>query len=237
MKKHFTFIYWGVMAMALALILMSVMESFEASFFLSCMMLPGVLFVKYFSKDISFANRKQGILHTTYFIASFILIEYLAIILVTSFIYQFSLSESPEIIINPIFICFILVSLLSIEEVLNIKFMKQTEPEINYITFTSDRVKITLDSDSILFIESRDYEVSVMTISGETYSTRMKISQWESVLDNRFIRVHRAFIVNKNHITMHTSKSVTMGNFTIEISRKYKDTVMQNLTNKNGNNH
>jgi hypothetical protein len=45
------------------------------------MLLPGVVFFKYFAGDISFKNRREGILHTIYFVAIVMLIEYQGIFL------------------------------------------------------------------------------------------------------------------------------------------------------------
>ncbi len=232
MKKHFEPVYWSIMVIVLSLILMSVMETFARSFFLSVMLLPGILFVKFFSKDIIFKKSKQEILNICYFLGAFILIEYQFIMLVYWLIYKFALPEHSNIILNPVFLCFVLVSMLSIEELIKMKLGKSiSTPENTYIKFTSERIKVSLEVDSILFIESKDYEVLVMAISGRAYPTRMKISQWESVLDDRFLRVHRSFIVNRKHVTTFNSKTLYIKDIPIEISRKYKDVVMQKLSN------
>jgi DNA-binding LytR/AlgR family response regulator len=70
-----------------------------------------------------------------------------------------------------------------------------------------------------------------MTVSGKAYPTRMRILQWESVLDDRFLRIHRSFIVNRKHVTAFNAKTVYMKDFPVEISRKYKTVVMQKLGN------
>jgi DNA-binding LytR/AlgR family response regulator len=51
----------------------------------------------------------------------------------------------------------------------------------------------------------------------------MKISQWEAALDDRFVRVHRSFIVSRLHITRADAHTVWLGEIRIEISRKYRD--------------
>jgi DNA-binding LytR/AlgR family response regulator len=48
------------------------------------------------------------------------------------------------------------------------------------------------------------------------------ISQWEETLDNRFIRVHRSFIVNEHHIEQANATGLVVGGKLIEVSRKYK---------------
>ena len=230
MKKYFGLIYWSVMTVILSLILTSLMGSFGYAFFLSVMLLSGILFVKVFSRDISFKERRLGILHTLYLVIIALLIEYLAIVFVYWFLYGFAFPQNPKLILNPLFIWFLVASLLSIEQVLKNRFFS-SEPEEKYITFTSERKKVALERDAIAYIESNDERVSVVTLSGRSYPTRMNISQWESVLDGRFQRVHRAFIVNKKHVTRFDSHTVYIGDLPIDMSRKYKERVLD-LLNK-----
>jgi hypothetical protein len=129
------------------------METFARSFFLSLMLLPGILFVKFFSKDIVFRTSAREILNICYFLGAFILIEYQFIMMTYWFIYKFALPEHSGIMLNPVFLCFILVSMLSMEKLMRMKLVKPVSAsEHTYITFTSDRIKVSLDVDSIQFI-------------------------------------------------------------------------------------
>jgi len=230
MKKQFELLYWAGMIAVLSLILMSAMGSFGQAFFLSLMLLPGILFVKYFWKGLPTDHSKKSVFNWICFVAAALLIEYLGIILAHTFLYDYGQQppEKADILFNPFFIWFLLIALLAFEKGLKAKFFSSV-PEEKYITFISERVKVSLEIDSVAYIESRDYEVLVMTVSGKSYPTRMKISQWESVLDNRFIRVHRSFIVNRKHISRFDSKTVYIGELPIDISRKYKENVLTGL--------
>ncbi len=48
----------------------------------------------------------------------------------------------------------------------------------------------------ILYVESNDNEVFIHAANGCSYRTRTRISQWEKLLDDRFVRIHRAYLVN-----------------------------------------
>lgn len=221
-------IYWAAATLVLSLVLTSVMGSFASSFLISTMLMPGILSIKYFSKNINFADRRKGITGVAYCLAIFILTEFLAVMAFVWFTDKADPLNYNGLLTNPIFLCFILISLLSIEELIKMKFLSPP-PEEKRVTFTSERKKVSLDVDDILLIESKDSEVSVRTVSGKTYTTKMKISQWEAVLDDRFVRVHRSFIVNRRHITTFGSKAVYLGELCVEISRKYKESVMNRL--------
>lgn len=228
MKRYFAFVYWGAATVLTSLMLMSVAGSFSMSFFLATLLLPGILLIKYLLRDINFTYRGKAVFKTVYALTIFILTEYLAILCFLSFTGMAPSVGYDGILMNPAFLCFILVSLLSIEELIKIKILPEV-PAAKFVTFTSERKKISIETESITFIESKDYEVSVMTVSGRAYPTRMKISQWESALDDRFIRVHRSFIVNREHISTFDSKAVYLDGMRIEISRKYKDDVANKL--------
>lgn len=227
LKRTFELWYWALMTVAISLILTSVTRTFGEAFFLAVMLLPGVLFVKFFSGDISFKNRRQGILHSVYFAIVVLLIEYLSILAAYGLMFD---REVPRgVLLNPLFLCLLPVSLLSIERLLKTRFFTSEDTKEQYITFTSDRQRVSLELDIILYIESRDDQVLVVTVSGQKWPTRMKISQWEAVLDRRFIRVHRAWIVGRRHITRFDARAVYLGDRAIEISRKYKNSVQEQL--------
>jgi hypothetical protein len=224
MKRFFTIFYWSAMVPLVALMLWSAMGSFSLALFLSIMLLPGVLFFKYMANDISYKNRGRGVLHTIYFVAIVTLIEYLGIF----FVYLTVGSDTPPgIVMNPLFLWLLPGALLSMEYLLKNRLKGDgPPPREKFITFTSDRRRITLETNLIRYIESRDYEVMVVVGNGTVYPTRMKISQWEMVLDDRFVRVHRSFIVNRSNITRIDAHRVWLGDLPIEISRKYREKLL-----------
>ncbi len=214
----------------MSLMLREVMGSLEAAFFLAVMLMPGVLLTKYLARGISFERRGQGVLHSIYLVVIALLVEYLAIIFVYINLYGLEAHKQIDgaMVVNPFFIWFVLAALLSIEWLLRTQLFAPPAPA-RFVTFLSERVKISLEIDRIAYIESRDYEVVVVLTSGESHRTRMNISQWEAVLDERFVRVHRAFIVARAHVTAFDAQKAQVAGRTIEISRKYRDTAIGRL--------
>ncbi len=226
MKRLFTPLYWSVAVPLVALVLWSAIGSLSKAMFAAVMLLPGVLFFKYFVRDISYKNRRLGIIHTIYFVAIVMLIEYLSIFFVYFNVeYPFDAPPPPAIVTNPLFIWLLLGALLSVEYLLRSKLGAGEPRREKFITFTSDRRRLTLETGTILYIESRDDEVTVATLDGTHHPTRMKISQWEAALDDRFVRVHRSFIVSRLHISRLDAHTVWLGEMPIEISRKYRERV------------
>lgn len=79
----------------------------------------------------------------------------------------------------------------------------------------------------ILVLVRRDspVEVWIHTSTGESLRTKTKISQWEQQLDDRFLRIHRSYIVNADRVARHTAGAVVVDGRTLEVSRKYRDSV------------
>lgn len=76
--------------------------------------------------------------------------------------------------------------------------------------------------DDILYIEGLKDYVKIVT-TGSTIMTLMNIKTLEKALpDDRFMRVHRSFIVNKRRITVIERNRIVFGNTYIPVSETYK---------------
>jgi hypothetical protein len=204
----------------------SIVDNYSKALLLAIMFLPGALLVKFFMKDLSFENRLKGILHSCCLALATLFIEYLSIIFTSWYLFKLSPGNLPDLIFNPILIWLLLAAFIALERIIEHYVVKAVPPE-EFITFTSERKKVSVRIDSIMLVESRDSEVLIHSSDNSTYRTKMKISQWESVLDERFMRVHRSYLINLNHIRHSTANEVTIGDHTIEVSRKYRDSFRQ----------
>ena len=99
------------------------------------------------------------------------------------------------------------------------------------VTFTSDYRNVILDLSEILYVESRDTEVWVCATDGRKFRNKTGITQWENLLGEDFIRVHRSFVVRKESIQETLSDSLTLADGTsIPVSRKYREAVSMLLS-------
>lgn len=93
--------------------------------------------------------------------------------------------------------------------------------------------EITLDVNSIVYVESIKHYLYVYTINKygilKTYKIRGKISEWNDILaENNLIRIHQSIIVNPNRIVNLIGQLVyvrcSRGNVvSLPISRPYKN--------------
>ena len=98
-----------------------------------------------------------------------------------------------------------------------------------FIYLKVERKTVKVNVNDILWIESlRDY-VKVV-IKDQMYITRQKISMLEEMLpENRFVRIHRSFIVALAKIDSFYSYSIEVSGHELPIGRNYKQDVQKKL--------
>lgn len=98
---------------------------------------------------------------------------------------------------------------------------KILEPE-GFAYFRSDRKMIKVKYDEILYIESMKDYVKVVRTKDKPLLVKQSISSLEEMLPaNKFVRIHRSFIVSIQKITAFTNHDIEIGGIEIPIGRLY----------------
>ena len=135
--------------------------------------------------------------------------------------------EVAPMLINPAFLGLIL-TVLSIGDYYWAKWIgNRYKTQDRSITFFSERRSVTLPLADILYIESNDTEVRIVTASGESYRNKTGISQWENLLGEDFLRIHRSYLVRADAATLTSADTVSVGKVQLPVSRKYRDRVQK----------
>ena len=224
MKQFLPVVWWLTATLVIAFVLVGLGYLFADALLLGVLFLPGMLTARYFVPQLSFENRRQGILDTVYLALAILGIEYLSLMLGHAVVLGAGEGGMPGLLLNPPFILLVLTALIAPEIALE-KHLERRCPYARSISFVSDRRKITLDPAEISYVESNDSEVWIHTAGGLAYRTKTRISQWETQLDSRFLRIHRSYIVNADRVARHTAGAVVVDGRTLEVSRKYRDSV------------
>ena len=222
MKDAFPILWWLAAAAIIALLFLSMGYAVSQAVLLAVLFLPGMLGARYFYPQLTFENRERGVFNAVYLTLAILITEYLAIALG----HRASLPEIniPGLLLNPLFILLVLSACI-LPEMLIERRLEARRPYDRTLRFVSDRRPVALDPAEVLYVESNDSEVWLHTRSGEAYRTKTRISQWEALLDRRFLRIHRSYIVNTECIEEYRPTRVRIGSIEIEISRKYKEQV------------
>lgn len=226
MKDAFPILWWLAAAAIIALLFLSMGYAVSQAVLLAVLFLPGMLCARYFYPQLTFEDRKRGVFNAVYLTLAILCTEYLAIALG----HRASLPEIdiPWLLLNPLFILLVLSACIFPEMVIE-RRLEARQPYDRTLRFVSDRRPVVLDPAEVLYVESNDSEVWLHTRSGEAYRTKTRISQWEALLDRRFLRIHRSYIVNTECIEEHHPTRIRIGGSEIEISRKYKEEVQRRL--------
>lgn len=97
--------------------------------------------------------------------------------------------------------------------------------EKDSITVRSNRCFEHLLLAEIIYLESFGDYVKIQT-ENRTVTTRENISDLDDSLPNYFIRIHRSFVVNRDHVKRYSSGEVQLMNgMDLPISRSYKNEV------------
>lgn len=104
--------------------------------------------------------------------------------------------------------------------------------ESGFIFLKENKRNIKVFLKEIVYLESLKDYTKVIT-SEKTVITKQSISSFEEMLDGwQFIRVHKSFIVNIEHIDSYNQAEIEIGTTIIPIGRTYKDEVILKLDKK-----
>ena len=96
-------------------------------------------------------------------------------------------------------------------------------------TILTDGGKRELALSAILYVESLENYVRVVTAT-RTFVTRLTMKQAEEQLTNaHFLRISRSHLVNLQHITRYQSDELTVGKQPLRVGRTYKQHVTERL--------
>ena len=251
MKATLHVIFWIAVLLLLTFIYRPYYHTASESFYFVSMLLPVIIGTCYFfnfylvPKFLLTKKYAKFILYSVYMLILSLYLEMLVImlsfIILAHFSYQNMSPVSSDIFILAITLYFI-VLLFSFILLIQQSFAKEKTIETleeekkreleKSLTVRSKRQMRTLLFDEILFIESLGDYVKINLTNNETVVTKEKISHLEARLPQAFVRIHRSFIVNKHKVSAFNREMLTIGNQSLPISRKYKNSAWDKLSLK-----
>ncbi len=118
------------------------------------------------------------------------------------------------------------VSKLNIDQ---IKDSPKSSLGIDHIFVQVNKKNIKVVLDSIVYVESLKDYLKIHTVT-ETIVVKDRISAFEKVLpQDKFLRVHRSYIVSLDKVTAFTHQDVEIGKIEIPIGGSFKEQVLRTL--------
>ena len=97
-----------------------------------------------------------------------------------------------------------------------------------YIYVQSNRKNIKVILDEILYVESLKDYIRIHAHNGKLV-VKYGLTAFENQLDQRFLRVHRSFLINRDKVTAFTRQDIEIGDIQVPIGEVYKDQVLNAL--------
>ena len=230
--KHFCIMtsYWILAVFAVSLLLVGLEYSFGDSFFLGVLLVPGCLATRWLIPKIRSEKKHIRIINTVCIIAAILITDILLIIWYHIFRQESSLwflsdAMSP-MMLNPVFLGLIMAVIAYCDYLLSDYLRRRFKDEPKTITFTSEYRKVTLSTSEVMYVESRDTEVWIYATKDRTYRNRTPITQWQNILEDGFIRIHRSYLVNQTFVESHDNETVTVCSQPLPISRKNRKEIL-----------
>ncbi len=209
----------------IAVILLSLGYPFALGLLMGSLFLPGTFLVKYLLPKVLKEEGRKRIANAIFLFIAVAVTEFLLIVSVHIWISDQAYPSIAGVLVNPMFVA-VVITLLCLGDWFLSKYISSILPEDKTITFISDRHKVSILPSEILYVESNDREVSIYATENRTYRNKTGISQWESILGDDFIRIHRSYVVNREAITFIDKEYVYIGDSQLPISRKYYKSVL-----------
>ena len=215
--------FWLATVIVMATLYMSSMGGFLNAFVLSVLLLPGAILLAFFIDQYRAESGWKKWLHIGYSLLISLYAEWLGLIVAYWFLFELNLSRIPKLMVNPIFLWMWMLFFVFVRDRLFAK-KKQNEPHGVEFEILSERKKMNINLQDVLFIESKD-EVCTIHMNDQLIKTRERISKLEERLPEAFLRTHRSFIVNSRAVAGKSKNALMVRDVEIPISRKYKDKV------------
>jgi len=220
-----TLSYWMLAVIIIAIILLSLGYPFALGLLMGSLFLPGTFLVKYLLPKVLKEEGRKRIANAIFLFIAVAVTEFLLIVSVHIWISDQAYPSIAGVLVSPMFVA-VVITLLCLGDWFLSKYISSILPEDKTITFISDRHKVSILPSEILYVESNDREVSIYATENRTYRNKTGISQWESILGDDFIRIHRSYVVNRDAITFIDKEYVYIGDSQLPISRKYYKSVL-----------
>ena len=238
-------LFWAITYALLTLLFAQSYDTYAEAFYFVSLLLPVIISTSYFYNSyliprFLLAGRyRRFALYALYTLLVSIYLETWVVILALVLIANYQYAELSPVAADVFQLAVTLYAIVLINAVTHLFLQlkkgdkEQAEPlpiqEKATLTLISERKKVVLRQSDILYIESLGDRIQCHVKGRTPVVSKSRISHLETELPDDFVRVHRSFLVNRQHVLAHNKESVTLENAKLPISRKYKESAMEAL--------
>ncbi len=243
----FHILYWIFVTLVLIVTFGRSWGNGIAAFYFVAMLLPVVLGTSYtfnfWLVPHYLFKRKyfKFVLYTFYCLVISLYLQTMVVIFSVFYVVQFNLAAMGPNVFDTMLLAVVMYLIVFIGSfLLMLQQLKEKQHMISQLLdekekmqtpileITSNRKKRQIPFDDIIYIESLANYIKVHT-SNEEIISKEKISSLQKRLPEMFVRIHRSFIINKNHIRHSSYNEVQINEITLPIGRSYATAVKTSL--------
>lgn len=132
-----------------------------------------------------------------------------------------------DYLLKPLSLDMVVKSINKVIELIKLKV--HSAKNADYIFLKENKRFVRINFSDILFVESMKDYVKIVS-KDKSVISKHNLSNFERLLNpNKFIRVHKSYIVSLDHIEAFSSSEIEIGRFNIPIGRTYKDNALKYL--------
>ncbi len=135
-----------------------------------------------------------------------------------------------DYLVKPFSLSRVMVAVDRVKELLNHKNVQLSQDSSNNLLFVKDNKSIKrIDINDVLYMKAHGDYVRIY-VTGNSFIVHGSLKTIEDKFPaNKFLRVHRSYIIAKNKIDYIEDRAVYISDQAIPISESYKDALLKNL--------
>jgi hypothetical protein len=245
MRRFYHTIFWIIAFVILTLTFKAPYGGMAQSFFFVSFLLPVIVGTSYLVTAYlvpRFLLRKRYLKFILYFVYTLVFSVYLEMLVMTLSLIIYANFQYTEL--NPkttdiVFLTIVLYFFVFLNTIiflikayfLGVEKQRDLETEMTklekgFLTVKSQRKKYHVQHDKIIYLESLGNYVRIVQTSDEDILTKETIGSIKSRLPQKFLRIHRSILVNREHIQSYGRETIILADKELPISRKYKEELM-----------
>ena len=116
------------------------------------------------------------------------------------------------------------IALFNYQKTKNVEVKKK-----DFVFVKQKQLFIKIYFKDILFLKSDHVYTEIFVDKGEKYIIRESLGEYANQLNDDFVRVHRSFIVNFQHITKVEVNQLWINEFEVPISKQHRNDILEKL--------
>jgi len=116
------------------------------------------------------------------------------------------------------------IALFNYQKTKNVEVKKK-----DFVFVKQKQLFIKIYFKDILFLKSDHVYTEIFVDNGEKYIIRESLGEYANQLNEDFVRVHRSYIVNFQHITKVEANQLWINEFEVPISKQHRNDILEKL--------